>query len=146
MSRKTQPTDEAQIRKVIDNWAHALRNKDAESVLSHYAPSLIHFSLAPSLFSARSATKDLNVWFATRQGPIGYEIHDLNITVGGDVALSHSLNRMHGTKTDGAKDDLCFRHTLGFRKISGDWKITHEHESVPFYMDGSFKAAVDFKP
>jgi ketosteroid isomerase-like protein len=146
MSRKTIPTDEDQIRKVIDDWAYALRNKDANAVLFHYAPSVIQFSLAPPLLSARSDAEDLTTWFATWQGPIGYEIHDLNITVGNDVAFSHSLNRMHGTKTDGEKADLWFRHTLGFRKISGEWKITHEHESVPFYMDGSFKAAVDLKP
>jgi PhnB protein len=146
MSRKTQPNDEAQIRKVIDDWAYALRNKDTDDVLSHYAPSLIHFSLAPPLLSALTDAKGLKAWFATWQGPIGYEIHDLNITVGNDVAFSHSVNRMHGTNTAGGKDALWFRHTLGFRKISGEWKITHEHESVPFYMDGSFKAAVDLKP
>jgi PhnB protein len=38
------------------------------------------------------------------------------------------------------------RLTLGFRKIGGAWKVTHEHTSVPFYMDGSFKAAVDLTP
>jgi PhnB protein len=146
MSRKTQPTDDVQIRKVIDAWAHALRNKDADGVLSHYAAKPVHFSLAPPLLSARSNAKDLKAWFATWRGPIGYEIRDLNITVGGDVAFSCSLNRMHGTNTAGGKDDLWFRHTLGFRKISGEWKVTHEHESVPFYMDGSFKAAVDLKP
>jgi PhnB protein len=53
---------------------------------------------------------------------------------------------MHGTKTDGAKGDLWFRHTFGFQRIKGEWKIAHEHESVPFYMDGSFKAAIDLKP
>ena len=42
--------------------------------------------------------------------------------------------------------DLWFRETLGFRKIDGKWTITHEHSSVPFYMDGSFKAAIDLKP
>jgi ketosteroid isomerase-like protein len=146
MSRKYQSNDEAQIRKAIDDWADALRNKDADGVLSHYASSLTHFSLAPPLLSARSDAKDLNAWFATWRGPLGYEIHDLNITVGADVAFSHSLNRIRGTNTAGGKDDLGFRHTLGFRKISGEWKITHEHESVPFYMDGSFKAAVDLKP
>jgi ketosteroid isomerase-like protein len=146
MTRKSQPADEAQIRKVIDDWAYALRNKDADGVLSHYVPSLIHFSLAAPLLLERSDAKGLEAWFATWQGPIGYEIHDLNITVGNDVAFSHSVNRMHGTNTAGGKDDLWFRHTLGFRKISGEWKITHEHESVPFYMDGSFKAAVDLKP
>jgi hypothetical protein len=25
-------------------------------------------------------------------------------------------------------------------------QITHEHKSTPFYMDGSFKAAVDLQP
>jgi ketosteroid isomerase-like protein len=42
--------------------------------------------------------------------------------------------------------DLWFRETLGFRKIDGKCAITHEHKSVPFYMDGSFKAAIDLKP
>jgi ketosteroid isomerase-like protein len=54
-----------------------------------------------------------------------------HLTVGGDVAFSHSLNMMHVTTTDGDKGDLWSRHTLGFRKISRGWKITHEHESVP---------------
>ena len=50
------------------------------------------------------------------------------------------------TTTEGMKVDLWFRETLGFRKIDGKWTITHEHSSVPFYMDGSFKAAIDLKP
>ncbi len=46
----------------------------------------------------------------------------------------------------GERVDLWFRETLGFCKIDGQWKIAHEHSSVPFYMDGSFKAAIDLKP
>jgi ketosteroid isomerase-like protein len=42
--------------------------------------------------------------------------------------------------------DLWFRLTLGLRSIGGRWKLLHEHESVPFYMDGSYKAAVDLRP
>jgi ketosteroid isomerase-like protein len=53
---------------------------------------------------------------------------------------------MQGTKTDGAKADLWFRQTFGFQRITGEWKIAREHESVPFYMDGSFKAAIDLTP
>jgi PhnB protein len=53
---------------------------------------------------------------------------------------------MNGTKTDGEQVDLWFRATVGLRKIGGRWRITHEHESVPFYMDGSYRAAVDLKP
>jgi PhnB protein len=146
MSKKTKTTDEAQIRAVIEEWADALRNKEPTRTLSHYAPNLVHFSLAPPLLSTASNSEGLNAWFATWQGPIGYEIRNLSILVGDDVAFSHSLNRMHGTKTDGAKGDLWFRHTFGFQRIKSQWKIAHEHESVPFYMDGSFKAAIDLKP
>jgi PhnB protein len=39
-----------------------------------------------------------------------------------------------------------FRLTLGLRKLGGEWKIAHHHESVPFYMDGSYRAAVDLVP
>lgn len=145
MSKKNKATDETQIRKMIDDWADALRNKNAEGVLSHYTLRPVHFSLAPPLLSAESDAKGLNAWFAAWQGTIGYEIRGLSVTVGDDVAFSHSLNRMHGT-TNGEKSDLWFRHTLCFRRIGGEWKVAHEHESVPFCMDGSFKAAVDLKP
>ena len=53
---------------------------------------------------------------------------------------------MTGTKKDGEKADLWVRVTVGLRRIDGAWKITHQHTSVPFLMDGSFKAAVDLKP
>lgn len=31
-------------------------------------------------------------------------------------------------------------------KSDGAWRIAHRHESVPFYMDGSNRAAVDLTP
>ena len=57
-----------------------------------------------------------------------------------------AMRNMTGTKTDGAEASLWFRSTNGFRKENGAWKIVHSHSSVPFYMDGSFKACVDLKP
>jgi PhnB protein len=53
---------------------------------------------------------------------------------------------MTGTKTEGAKADVWVRVTVVLRRIGGAWKITHQHTSVPFHMDGSLKAAVDLKP
>ncbi|HEV8720685.1 MAG TPA: SgcJ/EcaC family oxidoreductase [Candidatus Binatia bacterium] len=145
----TKAIEEAQIRKLIDNWANALRAKDADGVVSQYTADNVKFTLAPPLQYTRDnpfGKQGLEQWFSSFQGPIGYEIRDLNITTGDDVAFCHSLNQMKLTTKDGAKVDLWFRETLGFRKIDGKWTITHEHSSVPFYMDGSFKAAVDLKP
>jgi ketosteroid isomerase-like protein len=145
-TENSRAADEAQIRAVIDDCVDALRAKNADGVVAHHAAGFVQFSLAPPLISTEADAKGLNAWFATWQGPLGYEVHDLSITAGGGAAFCHSLNRLSGTKTDGAKADIWFRQTLCFRKIEGAWKIVHEHESVPFYMDGSFKAAVDLKP
>jgi PhnB protein len=46
-SANTKATEEAQIRTVIDNWANALRTKNANGVVSRYAPDSIKFILAP---------------------------------------------------------------------------------------------------
>jgi ketosteroid isomerase-like protein len=138
-------SDEAGIRSLIEQRAKALHGKNAAAVISCRTPDYRQFSLAPPLAHSSDAN-NLNAWFATWQGPIGSEARDLQIVVSGDAAFSHGLSRMTGTKTDGEKVDLWFRETLGFRKVGGAWKIAHEHSSVPFYMDGSFRAAIDLKP
>jgi hypothetical protein len=38
------------------------------------------------------------------------------------------------------------RATAGLRRTDAGWKITHEHTSTPFYMDGSGRAATDLQP
>jgi len=144
--QKQTSTEEAKVRAVIEDWAQAVRTKDANRMLSHAAPRRIEFSLAPPLISDAGDRKGLDAWFATWQGPIGYEIRDLNVAASGNLAFCHSLNRMSGTSTSGEKSDLWFRLTICFRKVDGAWKIVHSHESVPFYMDGSYKAAIDLKP
>ncbi|MGH9858125.1 MAG: nuclear transport factor 2 family protein [Acidobacteriota bacterium] len=53
---------------------------------------------------------------------------------------------MSGKRTNGEETDIRMRVTVGFRKIGGRWLVTHEHTSVPLFMDGSNKAAVDLKP
>jgi len=134
------------VRAVIEDWANALRNKDADRVMSHIAQDVVHFSLAPPLVSDELNGSGLQKWFDSWQGPLGYEFRELAIMAGDTVAFCHCLNRLSGTLTTGEKSDMWLRHTLGFRKIDGQWKIAHAHESVPFCMDGSYKAAIDLKP
>ena len=144
----TNTIEEGQIHAVIEDWANALRAKDADRLVSQYTTESVKFILAPPLQYTRDNPfdkKSLEEWFSSFQGPIQYQNRDLNITAGGQVGFCHSLGRMIATTTTGPKIDIWFRHTLCFRKIDGRWKITHEHSSVPFYMDGSHKAAVDLK-
>ena len=139
-------TDEAGIRSLIDQRVKALYAKDAEAVISCFTPDYVPFTLAPPLVSTMTGAKEYDSWFATWQGPIGTEIRDLDIVVSGDLGISHSLNLMSGRSVGGHEVELWYRQTLSFRKVDGVWKIAHEHSSVPFYMDGSFGAAIDLKP
>jgi PhnB protein len=119
---------------------------DQNRVVRHHAPEFVHFSLAPPLVVNEPDAKALQAWFATWQGPLVYELRDLTITAGDAMAFCHGLTRLAGTKIDGQKNELWFRQTLCLRTVADTWKITHQHDSVPFYMDGSLKAAVDLRP
>jgi PhnB protein len=111
--------------------------------VSHYVRGILVYDLAPPLVhrGVDMYKEELAEWFATFQGAVGFEVHDLSITAGDGAAFATSLNRITGKRTSGE-----LRATIGFAKTDGGWKAAHEHFSVPFYMDGSNKAAVDLKP
>jgi PhnB protein len=138
-------TVETELREVIEGWADALREKDATGVLSHQTEDFVQFALAPPLRAEALDRQGLEDWFSSWEGPIDYEIRDQTITTADDVAFSSSLNRMRATSTDGEQTDLWFRQTLCFCKVSGTWKLAHEHDSVPFDMEDG-RAAIDLKP
>ena len=141
-------TDETQIRDLINSWVTALRTKDVDTLMLHYEPDILLYDLAPPLLyrGADVYRKSWEEWFASVEGPVGYEIHNLSISTGDDIAFSTSLNRIGGTKTTGEQFEIWIRATVCYRKQGGKWFVAHEHLSVPFYMDGSFKAAIDLKP
>src|SRR6188472_1064833 len=93
-------SDETQIRQMMAERATALRAGDAESVVAQYAAEIVSFDLAPPLQHLGPEVRDaagLQAWFAGFQGPIDYEITQLAVTAGADVAYCHSLNRLTAT-------------------------------------------------
>lgn len=151
MAAKTRvPGDVAQVRAVLKANAAALRAKDAKAVIALSGAGYTGYGLAPPLKVGGGTIADaiagLERWFATWDGPINKDIIHPKIEVGGVVAYAHGLSHMTGVKTDGEKIDQWHRTTVGLKKGKRGWKIVHEHQSVPFYMDGSYRAAVDLKP
>lgn len=142
--------DETQIRQLIEDKSAALRACDAKGMVAAYAPEIVQFNLAPPLRHVGAEVQDpsgVQQWLSGFQGEIGAEVRDLEITIGDDVAFCHSLNRLTATP-QGAPESftLWYRATLGMRRIDGAWAITHEHQSTPFDMDGSFRASIDLQP
>ena len=61
------------------------------------------------------------------------------------MAFGHYLYRVTGTTREGGEVDMWVRATLGLRRIDGEWRITHEHHSVPFDAETG-GAALDLEP
>jgi uncharacterized protein (TIGR02246 family) len=124
---KDRATNEAAIRDLIDGYVKAIRTKDIDGVMSVYAPDLVAFDVVPPLqcVGADAYRKVWQEFFETFQSPIPYEIRDLTITAGDDMAFSHSFNRNNGTMKNGQKVDLWLRWTACYRKIKGEWRIAH---------------------
>jgi uncharacterized protein (TIGR02246 family) len=139
--------DEAAIQGLIDDGIRSLHDKDIEGVMSIYAQEVVSFDIVPPLryIGADAFRKVWEEVFSVYQGPIDYEVHDLNITVGDDVAFTHSLNRISGTMNNGQKTHLWLRWTACFRKINGKWLIVHHQNSVPVDLENG-KAMLYLKP
>jgi ketosteroid isomerase-like protein len=140
-------TDEAEIRQRINSWMEALRAMDLEGAMSFYAPDIVSFDLGPPLRHVGASAKERN-WvnaFEMYRRPLGYEIRDLTLTVGGEVAFGHSLNRVSGTLKNGNTTDFWLRWTACFRKVDGHWLIVHDHVSVPADPESS-QALLNLEP
>src|SRR4051812_30722751 len=111
--------DEADIRQRISRWAEAVRAMDVERVMPIYAADVVSFDVEAPLQYKGSAAKRKR-WesvFAMYRRPLDYEIRDLAITLGEDVAFGHSLNRISGTLQNGSDTGFWLRWTPCFRKI-----------------------------
>jgi ketosteroid isomerase-like protein len=149
MSSDHVQADEQQIRALLETRLAALRTKDASQFVAAFDASIVKFDLAPPLQETGSSVLDpagLQWWLNTWDGDVVVELAQLSITVGGGAAFCHCLEHIQGTRNDGEGQDMWIRSTLGLKKIDDAWKITHEHNSVPFSMDGSERAALDLRP
>ena len=139
--------DEAEIQRVIEGGVEAIRDKNIEGVMSLYAQEVVSFDIMPPLryVGAEAFRKPWEEVLSSFQGPIGYEIHDLSITVGEDVAFTHSLNRISGTMNTGQQTALWLRWTACWRRVNGKWLIVHHQNSVPVDLETG-RAVLDLKP
>jgi uncharacterized protein (TIGR02246 family) len=137
--------DRAEIEALLQRLIRAHADRDAEAIVDVHAPDAVLYDLAPPLAHRGLKRDDVAAWLATWDGPIHIEARDVALTIGGDVAFLSMLSRMRG-RQGGREQDIWYRTTTGLRRTDGRWRIVHDHTSVPFYMDGSLRAAVDLTP
>lgn len=125
---------ESQIRALIHSWAEAVHKGDLDGVLADHAEDIVMFDVPPPDDGVRGIEAYRKTWQPffdwQAQGAL-FEIVELEVTAGADVAFAHALLRC-GTKEELAADPaLRLRLTLGLRREGGRWIVSHEHHSFP---------------
>jgi ketosteroid isomerase-like protein len=138
---------EAQIRLQINKIVEGIRAQDLEGLRRLYTADVVSFDVEPPLQHVGVEGKMKN-WanvFTFFQDAT-YEVRDLKLTVGDDVAFGHGFGRLSGTLRNGtATGGMWVRATFCFQKVDGNWLIAHDQVSVPLDIS-SGKGVTDLEP
>jgi ketosteroid isomerase-like protein len=136
---------ESDVTGVLEAVSRGLHNKDAAAIVAQYTPDALLFDLAPPL-AHRIDKSELAQWLNTWDGPVSQQLRDMKIIVHGDLAVAYGFLHVSARTKSGEDAAWWMRATACLSRQNGRWKIVHEHTSVPFYMDGSFRVALDLTP
>lgn len=147
MAEKDDVTDEGIIRGIIEARVRAVGEKDIDALMAHHARKVLTFDVLDPLRNsgAEVVRRRAEKWLSSYDGAPGYEVRDLSVTAGETVTFCHYVYRVSGKLKEGGEVDMWVRATICFVKEGGEWKIMHEHQSVPFDARTG-KASLDLRP
>lgn len=127
-------TDELAIRALLDDWARSTREGRLDEVLKNHDDNvLIYDVLPPMKYESASAYRESwDEWQPDVQGEMRFELENVSVTAGADVAFAHGILQCGGTLPDGDTFRDSVRATFCFRKIGTQWKVFHQHISKPY--------------
>ena len=121
------------IRALIERWAKAVRDGNRAGIRADHDAEILMFDVPPP-FLSRGLDAYMATWEAFlswSEKPVAFDFHDVKITAGKDVAFATAIGRCAGVEPNGGREELEFRLTMCFRKIDGQWRVMHEHHSLP---------------
>jgi ketosteroid isomerase-like protein len=130
------------LRRRIDDIAQAIRDKDVDQLLTFYAPDVTVFDLRPPLDvrGVSAYRKNFDQWFASFEGPLDFEVHNLRVVPGDGAAFCHYLALVSGARPGGRASGYWIRGTTCFERRDGEWLVSHEHLSMPASTSAHFQA------
>lgn len=124
----------AEVRARLEALTEAIRKLDLETILSFYTPDIRSFD-CHTLMQMKGLAAYRAHWencIPHMQGPMTFDIRELDIEARDDMAFCHYLVNCGCTGSDGAYHGGQLRATVCFRKIDGEWVVVHDHVSAPF--------------
>jgi uncharacterized protein (TIGR02246 family) len=125
--------DEAQVRALIERWSKAVRAQNGAGIRADHDSNMLMFDVPPPFLSrgldAYTATWEL--FFSSSEKPVTFAFHEVDVTCGQDVAFATATGECVNIDRHGRREPLKFRLTVGLRKNDGQWRVMHEHHSLP---------------
>jgi uncharacterized protein (TIGR02246 family) len=128
------PDDQQQIRTLIQRWAEAVHATDLDAVLADHSDDIVMFDVPPPDDGVRGIDAYRETWppfFEWQARGASFEIVELDVTAGDDVAYAHALLRCGMPQELAERPERRLRLTLGLRREDGRWVVAHEHHSFP---------------
>ncbi|MEJ7683616.1 MAG: nuclear transport factor 2 family protein [Segetibacter sp.] len=124
--------NKAQIRQLVENWAHAVRNKDIQTILAHHSDDIIMYDV-PKPFQCIGIDAYCKTWdtFFTYTKLGVFDFQELRIIADENIAFCFATMKCADKSNSAEFEELDFRLTIGLKKINDQWTIIHEHHSIP---------------
>jgi uncharacterized protein (TIGR02246 family) len=125
-------TDTDTIRAGIERWAAAVHRGDLDAVLADRTGDIVMFDVPPPEDGVRGRDAYRATWpdfFAWQASGGVFEVVEVAVTAGADVAFAHALLRCGEPAELAADPTRRLRISFGLRKEDGRWLVAHEHHS-----------------
>jgi uncharacterized protein (TIGR02246 family) len=125
-------TGDDEVRDVVEGWVRAIQQRDLAGVLARHAWDVVMFDVPPPHQGVRGLAAYEQTWppfFDWLESGAVFELESLDVTTGADVAFAWLLLRCGSPAERAERPDVRLRITVGLRRESGAWLITHEHHS-----------------
>ena len=132
------PLESNPVTTLFENYTSRVRSKDVEGFLELYAHDTLVFDCWGlwELAGVDAWRPMVTMWFESLGDKLcEVRFTEVVATVRDDVAFAHAAVQYAEVTADGDQvDSMMNSITVTLEKLDGEWKVTHEHTSMPLDM------------
>lgn len=126
-------TAENEVRAILESWAKSTKESRNDDILKNHSEDLVIFDVLPPMKyeSAAAYRRSWEDWHPETEAGAIFDLENLSITAGADIAFAHSFINCGGTLPDGKSFRDTVRATFCLERVNGVWVVKHQHISKP---------------